>query len=269
MNLRYRLTGVVISSICLLPLPAFSQISESEILSLIAAHEVKTARARVREAHQQNPNTAVTAYYNAVLEEDADVAAALYQGFVDKFRSSSYATQASYRLGQYYFARGSYVRSRQIFLELAKSEASTLGGEARYFAAKSLMASGDLAQAKAELQEIVQNFTGTWIANFASADLAHSTMATLEASPKTERREREARYAVQVGAFSARENAGEEEKKFSKAGYKTEVRERQEGHRKSYLVWVGEFHDRDQARDFADELQKKFKTRYHVVRRND
>jgi cell division septation protein DedD len=131
------------------------------------------------------------------------------------------------------------------------------------------MTSGDLAQAKAELQEIVQDSPGTWMADFAAADLAHGTMATLEAAPKTESHEREARYAVQVGAFSARENAREEEKKFFKVGYKTEVRERQEGRKKSYLVWVGEFHDRDQARDFADELQKKFKTRYHVVRRDD
>lgn len=166
-----------------LPPAAFSQISEDEILALIAADDLVLARERVSEARRQSPNSAMAAYYGALLEEDADAAASAFLDFVSRFGSSEYHERALYRLGQYYFARGVYQRSRQYFVESANAPAnSSLAGAARYYAAKALLVSGDLLGAKFELQNVAREFAGTWMADFAQEDLAQYALKSLPAN---------------------------------------------------------------------------------------
>jgi tetratricopeptide (TPR) repeat protein len=265
---------------------ASSQIAEAEILSLLAENQIAVAQVRVKTAYQKDPNSPIAAYYRALFEENAEAAISSFQDVSKRFKSSEYAERALYRLGQYHFARGSYMRARQFFQELAANNPhSAFAAPAQYFAAKALLISGQPEQAQQELQAVVQAHSGTWMGDFAREDLdrmpdaipAKAGVATAESGRKPEeenkpapaQKNEELRYAVQVGAFTEKQKARDLERRFKGSGYKSEVHQRKEGARNYFLVWVGSFPHRDEARKCADELRKRYNAKSHVVRRDD
>ncbi len=269
------------------PVISHSQISEPEILSLLAENQIAVAQERVNAAYQRDPNSSLAAYYRALFEENAETATSSFQNVAKRFKSSEFAERALYRLGQYHFARGSYMRAREFFQELAANyPRSPLAVSGQYFAAKAAMISGQPAPAREELLTVLQSSPGTWMADFAREDLAKlgtTAPAAAEATrtaadkkteehPKSENqdaRPENSRYAVQAGAFSEKSKAQDLEKRFRGSGYKTEVHERKDGARKYYLVWVGSFSQRDEAWKCADDLRKNYNVKSHVVRRDD
>lgn len=165
------------------PPAVFGQITEEEILALIAANDLVLARERVQQARRDAPSSAMSAYYSALLEDDADAAASAFIDFIKRFEDSAYADRALYRLGQYYFARGTYNRSRQYFVELVNKHAnSPLAASARYQAAKALLLSNDLYGAKTELENVARQYPGTWMAKFAQEDLQQDALKSLPAN---------------------------------------------------------------------------------------
>lgn len=170
--------------------PAFSQITEEEILALMAENDLLLARERVQQARREAPTSAMLAYYSALLEEDADAAASSFLDFNKRFGDSAYGDDALYRLGQYYFARGNYSRSRQYFGELmSKPAGSPLAPAAQYLAAKTLLLSGDLFGAKGELEIIARQFPNTWMAKLAQEDLQSEALKNLPANTAPPRAE--------------------------------------------------------------------------------
>jgi cell division septation protein DedD len=271
----------IAAALFLFPEIAGSQISDEEILSLLAENQFRVAQERAQAAYQKNPNSPNAAYYRALFEENAEQAAASFQDLTKRFKNSEYAERALYRLGQYHFARGNYMRARQFFQELGASHANPArAAPSQYFAAKALLISGQTAQASEELQALIKNSPETWAADFARDDLARmppiasasSEAARVDSEKKSETKSAgtaKSRYAVQAGAFTEKSKAQELEKRLKGSGYKTEVHERNEGARKYYLVWLGSFSSRDQAWNCADDLKKKYQVKSHVVRRDD
>lgn len=257
--------------LCMMLLPAVApaQISEAEILSLLAANDLSAARARVREAQRQSPNSALVAYYSAFLDENAETALPKFQELVKKFGSSEYAVRAQYRVGQYYFARGSYHRAREAYLALAQAHpGSPLAAAAEYHAAKSLAILGENAPAYEELTAFVEKYPGAPLTAFAREDLESLPKIS---SVKTERKTKSPQisYTVQTGAFTQKSNAVSQQKIFNKAGFKTEINEKRDGNKKYYVVWVGKFSSREEARAFADRLNRQHKVKGSVVQRED
>lgn len=274
------LFGIAAAFLCS-PETARSQISEEEILALVAENQITAAQERVRAAYQKNPSSPATAYYRALFEENGEAAASSFQEFAKRFKSSEYAERASYRLGQYHFARGSYMRARQFLLEVAsQNPQSPLAAASRYFAAKALLISGEAQPASEELQAVIQNSPGTWMAAFAAEDLARAPASAKAAQGEETKNNSEKenaaatpaedlRYAVQAGAFIDKKKAQELEKRLKGSTYKTEVHERKDGARRYFLVWVGSFASREEAWNCAADLKKKYSVRSHVVRRDD
>jgi len=263
-----------------LPLAAFSQISEEEILTLLERHELATARERINRTYRQYPNSAVAAYFHAMLEEDGETASKYFQDVASRFAGTVYAERSLFRLGQYHFAQGTYNRGRQYFTSLIEQyPKSTLAPQASYYAAKSLVIIGTpagaaLPQAREELSRCAEKYPGTWMAKFAAEDLAH-LQQPVAAAPKQKSSEPpppapkkpKGIYTVEIGAFDSREKAVRQQAVFIKAGYPTEIREERQGRKIFYKVLVGDFNDRNQARKFSDELQRKYKVKSHVVKR--
>jgi len=256
------------------PLAAFSQISEEEILTLLERNELVAARERINQAYRQHPNSAVAAYFHAMLENDGEAANKLFQDVVARFRGTVYAERALFRLGQYHFAEGTYNRARQHFLSLIEQyPRSNLASEASYYAAKSLLIIGTLPQAREELLRCQEKYPGTWIAKFAAEDLGKAQAAALdskekktpEASPAAKKFQ--GIYTVEVGAFDDRLKALSRQSTFSRAGYPTAIAEQAKGRKKVYKVLAGDFSDRNQARQFADEMQRRYKVKCHVLKR--
>jgi outer membrane protein assembly factor BamD (BamD/ComL family) len=253
------------------PLAAFSQISEEEILALLERNEIASARERIDQAHRQYPNSAVAAYFHAVLEDDGETANKSFQEVAARFRGTIYAERALFRLGQYHYAEGTYNRARQYFTDLiAQYPKSSLAPQASYYAAKSLVIIGNLSQAREELSRCTKNYPGTWITKFAVEDLAklqHPTSARKEKSAAPASKRPLGIYTVEIGPFNSRDNAVSQLTVFAKAGYSTEMKEQRKGQKVSYKAWVGDFIDRKQARKFAEETQRKLKVRCKELKR--
>ncbi|MDZ7361649.1 MAG: SPOR domain-containing protein [candidate division KSB1 bacterium] len=262
-----------------LSLAVFGQISEEEILTLLERHELAITRERINQTYRQYPNSAVAAYFHAMLEQDGETASKYFQDIASRFPGTVYAERALFRLGQYHFAQGTYNRARQYFLSLIEQyPKSILLPQANYYAAKSLVIIGmptgvELSQAREELSRCVEKYPGTWVAKFAAEDLAK--LPSLTAAPKQKPSEPppptpkklKGIYTVDIGAFDSREKAAREQAVFSKAGYPTEISEERRGRKIFYKVLVGDFTDRSQARKFSDDLQRKYKVKSHVVKR--
>ena len=257
----------------LLAFAVCGQISEDEILALLERQELATARMRIEQAYRQYPNSAVAAYFHAMLEDDGETANQLFQDVATRFRGTTYAERALFRLGQYHFAEGTYNRARQYFSSLMEQyPRSRLASEASYYAAKSLLIIGTLPQAREELSRCLEKYPGTWIAKFAAEDLGKLQTPVHEnkdkkptaapASPKVS-----GLYTVEVGSFDNRQKAINQQTTFSKAGYPTAIKEEPKGRKILYKVLVGDFADRERARNFSDEIQRKFKVKCHVLKR--
>lgn len=265
---------VVIVIGLLLPLAAFGQISEEEILTLLERNELVAARERINQAYRQHPNSAVAAYFHAMLEDDGEAANKLFQDVATRFRGTVYAERALFRLGQYHFAEGTYNRARQYFISLIEQyPRSRLASESNYYAAKSLLIIGTLAQASEELSRCVEKYPGTWIAKFAAADLGKLQTPSPESKEKktpdlpSAAKKLQGIYTVEIGSFADRQKAINQQSTFSKAGYPTEIKNESKGRKTRYKILVGDFSDRNQARQFADDIQRKFKVKCHVLKR--
>lgn len=266
-----RIGMLVIAANCLLAFAAVGQISEDEILSLLERQELAAARTQVSQACRQYPNSAVAAYFHAMLEENGETANKLFQEVTTRFHGTVYAERALFRLGQYHFAEGTYNRARQYFTSLIEQyPRSQLVSQASYYAAKSLLIVGTMPQARNELSRCVEKYPGTWIAKFAAEDLAKlqpSPAPSKEKKPTEVALKPQGLYTVEVGAFDNRQKATNHQAAFSKAGYPTAIKEEPKGRKTIYKVLAGDFADRNLARKFADEMQRKFKVKCHVLKR--
>jgi cell division septation protein DedD len=74
-------------------------------------------------------------------------------------------------------------------------------------------------------------------------------------------------FAVQVGAFSTTENANRQKRFFHSAGYPVEILNKVKGGRSFYLVWIGNFKSYDEAREFGNEVKRRYKINTIVVGR--
>lgn len=266
-----RVRIIVTTANCLLAFAAVGQISEDEIVALLERQELAAARTRINQAYRQYPNSAVAAYFHAMLEENGETANKLFQDVVTRFRGTVYAERALFRLGQYHFAEGTYNRARQYFINLLEQyPRSRLASEATYYAAKSLLIIGTLAQAQEELSQCVEKYPGTWIAKFAADDLeklqAPATRGK-EKKPAAPAPKPQGLFTVEVGTFDNRQKATTHQAAFSKAGYPTAIKEESKGRKTIYKVLAGDFADRNLARNFADEMQRKFRVKCQVVKK--
>ena len=93
-----------------------------------------------------------------------------------------------------------------------------------------------------------------------SSDDVGASAALEEEDSGTVAPEREGEeYAIQIGAFSAKRNAERLWRKFSTEGYHVDIYENlPDGKNLLYLVWVGSFRSREEAKQEIREIKKKF-----------
>ncbi len=238
-----------------------AQITDEEIIKLLAQYDLPTVRAKVAGIYRQRPSSAPAAYWRASMTEDGEEAAELFDEILLRFRNSDFADRAIYRLAQYHFARGNYNTAQKYFFDLKQRyPKSPLYPAARYFAAKSWLAAGQADSAFVELNACVQSFPASWVAQLAKEDLdglAPEELQKLQAA--------QPRYTVQIGAYSKRNNALKQADKLRDLNYQAEVVERPQEKESMHLVWVGNFASREEADRVADDLKKKIRESIQIV----
>jgi cell division septation protein DedD len=105
------------------------------------------------------------------------------------------------------------------------------------------------------------------MAKFAAEDWSRLPVEANHKASVSKANTSDAIYAVQAGSFSQRDNAITQQRVFSQAGYPVEIHEKKDARGTFYQVWVGEFNDRNQARDLAEKIQRQYKLSCHVVKR--
>lgn len=253
----------VLLAAVLAPLAGRAQIAEEEVLKLLAQYDLATARTKVNEICRKQPSSAAPAYTRALLTEDGEEAAALFDELLLRFRHAEHADRTTYRLAQYYFARGLYHSARKYFVDVMRwYPRSPLFGAAYYFAAKAWLAAGEIDSARIGLEGCASTYRSTWMAGLAQEDLNHLALAEAEPKPNSP-----TQFTVQIGAYSQRENALQQANRISALGYPVEVRERRQGKQELHLVWVGSFSTKEEAARYGDQLKGKIGGAFQIAKR--
>lgn len=258
----------------ILPFSLTAQITETQLLDLIARNDLETARAKVEQVARRFPTAPMTLYFKALLQTDASEAIELYRKIAKEHRESEFAPRAIYRMAQFYFARGFYHSARKNFLDAAEIvPGSSLAQKARYYAAKSLFAAGLYDEARKELRHIKDQSTSQLILSLASEDLENLSAKTKEKNapfgpasvPVAKSAENGAYFSVQIGAFRNFDNASSQKKYFELLGYPVSVKQIVDRKITYYRVLIGKFRTRELAKDFAERFERSHKLKYQII----
>jgi tetratricopeptide (TPR) repeat protein len=252
---------------------SFGQLTEKQILDLIAKEGIAVARSRVQRVAWKYPASPAVAYFAAILEENGSRAYERYRQVVARFHGSNYAARALYRMAQYNFAKGNYFTARKQFLDLKRIYPDfALNETAVYYAAKCLFAAGEVDSAAAELVRLARQAHSQLIINLASEDLEILQQRTgmvrsgrETAMPLAPGAPDETLYSVMIGSYSERENAESQKQYFALMGYPVEVKEVYQKKRTDYLVLIGRFKSKAEAERFGAAFKSRFGLKYRIV----
>ncbi|MDQ7054903.1 MAG: SPOR domain-containing protein [candidate division KSB1 bacterium] len=253
--------------------PARAQITEKQLIDLLARENLTRARLKINDLARRYPNSPAMLFMQASFTENAQEALELYKKLTQKFPNTRYGIKATYRIGQFYFARGFYYMARKYFKEVVRSPYNSgLKEMAQYYAAKCLFAAGKRDSARAEwlrLKQISQSqlliaLIEDDLRYFESRDRPESVVDGLGVYPPSVATQ--PRFAVQIGAYRKRENAESQKKYFGLLGYPVEIQEIVHKKKTQYRVILGKFHDRETAKKFGEAFKKKFQLSYHIIK---
>ncbi len=254
---------------------------ENELISWIEKHSKEELKNRIDTIRKKYPNSTVPLFLEAYVEENGDRAVELYKQLIEKYPGSKFIENALLKIGQYYYAIGSYVAARQYLDNLADQFSdSPLVPEAKYLAARCLIASGYYVSAEQELKEVTKKYPKSPFKNYAKEELASLDElakqdnnpprihdATANSDLPFESSSVNGKYTIQIGAFQDQNNASRQKELYARKGYLTSVESKTVSNNLLYLVWVGEFETEEQAARFGEVFKNLHGGSFHVVRK--
>ncbi|MCA9732404.1 MAG: SPOR domain-containing protein [Deferribacteres bacterium] len=257
----------------------YAQLSEKQILNIVASEDLQTARARLEAIAKHYPSSPDVIYLQSLLTENGEKALKNYTQLYSHNKSSRYAPDIIYKIAQFNYAKGDYNRARIFFshivLDYPNSELTT---KAQYFAAKMVLALSKFEQAKEELKDVLKEAKDQEIAALAREDLLYiEQLSTMEEAKKDEtqenREEQEpvqeqnnVRYAVQIGAFGSKENAISQRDYYARLGYAAEILVLKTRNGLLYRVILGRFATELEARRFGKQINSLHNIKYRILK---
>lgn len=230
--------------------------------------EVKRDLPSLISKYQNHPGLL---YLQARLASDGIEAAKLYQSILDNYPKSEWADDALFHLQQYYYAMGLYksaeLKMQQLRKEYPESEylkerkTPPAVVDSAYVPPPAVSRT-DTADTVAPARATPPEAERTEIPDTSRPDRTEAP-AGGETAPPT----RSGSYALQTGAFSTAENAFTQKSFFEQRGYTVEVTNRVRGGRSLYLVWVGNYETREEARAGIQEIRSRYNITPIIVER--
>lgn len=259
----------------------WSQNLEKDLIPWLEKHTKQEIKNQLNLIKNKYPNSPVPLFLEAYTEENGDRAVEIYKQMIDRYPNSKFTDDALLKIGQYYYAVGSYVIARQYLDNLTDQfPDSPLIPEAKYLAARCLIASGHFSSAEQELKAIIKNYSKTPFKKHAQAELdVLDNMKRRENSPAPFDGPmlnqdhtggyigNSKKFTIQIGAYSDKSNAQRQKEYYSNIGYQTTVESKRLNNNLLYLVWVGEFESEEQAAQFGEAFKNSHGVSYHVVRK--
>jgi len=254
---------------------------EKELISWIEKHSKEELKNKLDTIKKKHPNSAVLLFLEAYVEENGERAVELYKQLLAKYPDSKFTDNALLKLGQYYYAIGSYVAARQYLDNMVDQfPGSPLLPEAKYLAARCLIATGYYVSAEQELKEIMKQYSKSPFKNHAREELVSlDELAKQDDNPPRihdaaansdlpfESRSRNGKYTIQIGAFHDQNNASRQKELYAGRGYLTSIETKSVSNSILYLVWIGEFDTEEQAARFGEVFKNLHGVSFHVVRK--
>lgn len=203
-------------------------------VKLIESGQPEPVRAELPSLLERYPTNPGVLYLQALLTADGTEAVRLYQGIVDNYPKSEWADDALYRVYQFYYALGLYRTAELKMAQLRKEYPRSP------YAATSVPPTQNLPEEQKPAP------AGAPAVPAAAGD---------------------APFALQVGAYSLRENAEKQKLFFEDAGEKVEVINRVRDNRSLFIVLVGRYRTADDARAAAEQIRTKHNIEARVVTR--
>lgn len=249
------------------------------LLDLIHEGNIDSAEIVLSELSYTYPGNAGVRYARALMQDDALIAAGLYKDILRNHQYSEYVPGSLMHLGEYYFAQGSYVQSRALFMRLIRNYpdypelvyavnmnlSAGLGARQRY--------RSYLDSAYSDLAEILRRYPTKSFDIPPELDLTRvprqSTSTSQEQTPiqsssplrslggeiATTSLELQGQFSLQAGAFGNYDNARRLADQIESIGYTTIIKERPTSNKTLYLIWVGDYPTKTAAMSVADMLE--------------
>jgi len=227
-----------------------AQTLEKEFRKLIAEGRTDEARTLILETKSDSPDLCL--FIQGMLSEDADASLKYYNQLLREYPESNFGDFTLMLKAQLAYARGLY-RSSLSLLEglLENYEETPLREKSNYWMGLCHQALGKADSAAIYFKRAQANSQ-----NSETYSLAESSLKTLR---DTENKSNETGplYHIQVGAFSVQDNALNRKAFFERRGYKVTFSQKTRNGTLLYLVWLGSFNTRDEARAFGESLKRK------------
>lgn len=193
-----------------------------EYVRLISEGKSNIVKPKLNDLQMKIPRTAGLIYVEGLIASDENEYIKCFRTIVDSFPKSEWADDAMARIFEYNLQSGTSAEAEENFKHL----------EAMY-PSSPYVTTGYLNQ---------QRFD-------------QDNPASQKSTPRAQGEE----WAVQIGAFSIKENARKLQQKLISNGYRATVYENLlDGKNMLYLVWVGVFDTAEEARPLIKELKTKF-----------
>ncbi|GBD86821.1 outer membrane protein assembly factor BamD [bacterium BMS3Abin03] len=198
--------------------------------------EVREALPDLKDDYLKSPSVM---FLEGVLTENGQEAVVIYQNIIDNYPNSKYADAALYRIYSYYYALGLYESANGKLNQLIEQYPNS-----PYIKIAKQNRLPSNPEIKSEVPGVDSSKTETGISGKDVNDF---------------------KYTIQVGAFSKKENAVFLQSKFEKAGIYSEIREKLVAGTTFHVVYVGKFVSVEDAENFLQTIEDKFKLNGRVT----
>lgn len=202
-----------------------SQVYERKIFEyvrLISEGQSESVAPKISDLKKKIPRSAGIIYIEGLIAGDEDESIRCFNIIADSFPRSEWADDALARLFEYHFRVGS----------------ST--------------------EAEASIQKLYSKYPSSAYITTGYIQQERLTPDNYTFNKETPRMQGQ-EYAIQIGAFSIRENAEKLKKRLSADGYNTNIYENfLDGKNILYLVWVGAFNTAEETRPILQEIKKRY-----------
>jgi len=243
------------------------------LLELIELGEIDSANVLLKDMSFEYPGHPGIRYARAIMQDDALVAAGLYKDIVRNHGESQYAADALMHLGEYYYAQGLYIQSREFFSKLIRFNPEYPDViNAVNLSLRAGIASRQLDSAYHDLALIIEQYPNLAFDIPEELDLTRlpsrkplrsqsdafqSDVAPLRAlggNIESSSTQAKGAYVLQAGAFGNYDNARRLADQIESIGYTTKIKERMSGGKKLFMIYVGDYPSRTAALSVADML---------------
>lgn len=244
------------------------------LLNLIQIGEMDSARTILSDLSYKYPGNPGVRYARAIMQDDALVAAGIYKDILRNDSGSEFAASAMMHLGEYYYAQGLYVQSRQNFSRLIRNHSNHPDIiNAVNLLLRAGIASRQMDSVYVDLATVLNLYPNVAFDIPEELDLTRipgrkqQSANRSEAPPQdvipirslgqdltAESPQPKGRFSLQAGAFGNYDNAKRLTDQIESIGYTTTIKERTSNGKTLYLIMVGDYPSKTAAVSVADML---------------